>query len=1353
TAADGVDVTMTLQSGTGFLNGTDVRQTESGSATFDNLSISVTGSKTLRASAGEGFLDSASFDITPGNLFRLVILAPGESLAPITGKSGTPSTQFTDMPFNVTVHGVDSFYNIVDTDDTVQITSSDGLATLPADTALVNGTVVLPVTLATPGNQTVTATDVTNGSILANTSTINVVVQPRYRTIASGNWNDPAIWEISEDGGNTWDAAISTPTSADGLILVSNTHTVTVTANVSVDQTTVEQGAQITVNSGVTLTVANGPGTDLSVSGVVQNAGTITPAGTIVFGSTGKYQHNQNAGVIPAAIWNDGSEMEHIGGTTGTTASGWGQNFYHVTWNCPSQTGNQNIAGELTTVRGNFHLKDAGATGTVHVRLTGSSTVTISIYGDVIVDDGVLTGGNSTGVATLNIGGDVQLNSGQIWLKDGNVTGGSIWNITNNLTVSSGTQLRKNSTGNGNMEINFSGAGLQTYVNNGTVGSNIVWTVRSGSVLDVGTSLITGGGTGSAFTLESGGGLRTANAGGISTSGASGSIQISGARNFSSGADYTYNGSVAQVTGSGLPATVNNLTIANAAAAVSLTAGVTVNGTLTVDAGANLNFDSKTVTCAGPPSLGGALTMQVNKTAPNTFSGAKLTQTAGTLTYGGTVTVTASGNALSAGDSIPLFDSTGGFGGGFTTVTGPTVPAGLARDVTQLTGGTGGNIEITCDGTLVADAGSDQSICPSGSVGIGGSPTASGGSGGYTYSWSPATGLDNANIANPTASPASTTEYTVTVTDASGCTAQDSVTVTVNTPPTVDAGSDQTICSGGGALIGGSPTASGTGPFTYSWSPATGLDDDEAANPTASPTTTTEYTVTVTDGNGCTAQDSVTVTVNNEPEVVTHPESVAGCPGSEAQFTVSATGGDLNYAWRKLGAGWGTANGWQLDPTSNTGQRGFFIGDSTGNAGGSSGINTSGKAWGLYANSGQVASAVRNFGGAMDVGSTFQIDMDNGWIESGGTVGFGLQNSSGENVLEFYFANGQSSYTISAGSVSPAPSIGFTGDGLRIKITLTSATTYSATVETPVGGTTYGPFTGSLLSPGGGQSITRLRLFNANAGTDAERNAYFNSISLRGREDSAAAYTSWTDGDNLGNAPLANGGNISGADTDTLTIDPVGAGDVGSYDVVVWNTCGQDVSDPATLTLNCPPVAGTDSYDRTAGLQLLISIADLLTNDSDPDLDTVSYAGLTSLTTTNGTTLITNNLFILYTNSVSLNVNDQFSYVITDGNGLYATGIVNITVITEQYSTNSITKLQVGVPEAGKNTIVFAGIPGVEYTLQRNTNLTEGVGWVDIFTDDTGGLMQHVDDFSDIPGVPPNPAPSEAYYRLKYQTP
>jgi len=85
---------------------------------------------------------------------------------------------------------------------------------------------------------------------------------------------------------------------------------------------------------------------------------------------------------------------------------------------------------------------------------------------------------------------------------------------------------------------------------------------------------------------------------------------------------------------------------------------------------------------------------------------------------------------------------------------------------------------VTVNAKPTADAGADAVIISGESVVIGGTPTASGGTLSYTYSWTPTT-LNDTSIANPTASPAVTTTYTVTVTDSNGCTDSDDVTVTV----------------------------------------------------------------------------------------------------------------------------------------------------------------------------------------------------------------------------------------------------------------------------------------------------------------------------------------------------------------------------------------------------------------------------------------------------------------------------------------------------------------------------------------------------------------------------------------------
>lgn len=80
---------------------------------------------------------------------------------------------------------------------------------------------------------------------------------------------------------------------------------------------------------------------------------------------------------------------------------------------------------------------------------------------------------------------------------------------------------------------------------------------------------------------------------------------------------------------------------------------------------------------------------------------------------------------------------------------------------------------------LTANAGADRSVLYAVTTTLGGSPTASGGTPPYTYSWSPMTSLDNPNAANPMAKVMSTTTYTVTVTDANRGTATDQVVITV----------------------------------------------------------------------------------------------------------------------------------------------------------------------------------------------------------------------------------------------------------------------------------------------------------------------------------------------------------------------------------------------------------------------------------------------------------------------------------------------------------------------------------------------------------------------------------------------
>ncbi|HRI26972.1 MAG TPA: choice-of-anchor L domain-containing protein [Chitinophagales bacterium] len=187
---------------------------------------------------------------------------------------------------------------------------------------------------------------------------------------------------------------------------------------------------------------------------------------------------------------------------------------------------------------------------------------------------------------------------------------------------------------------------------------------------------------------------------------------------------------------------------------------------------------------------------------------------------------------------------------------------------------------------LTIDAGNTVSICP----GQGAQLQASGGS---NYVWSPVTGLSNPNIANPIASPTQSTWYTVQGVDAYGCNAQDSVLVYVyNVPYLPPFNLDTAICSADIAVIP-LQTTNPISNYNYQWIPATGLDNPNSPNPTATISATTTYTLLVTNPQGCVTTQSVTIEIAQLSAEVTL-EDAQICPGDEAALSA---GDFAAYVW------------------------------------------------------------------------------------------------------------------------------------------------------------------------------------------------------------------------------------------------------------------------------------------------------------------------------------------------------------------------------------------------------------------------------------------------------------------------
>ncbi|GAA4461372.1 hypothetical protein GCM10023093_05910 [Nemorincola caseinilytica] len=447
--------------------------------------------------------------------------------------------------------------------------------------------------------------------------------------------------------------------------------------------------------------------------------------------------------------------------------------------------------------------------------------------------------------------------------------------------------------------------------------------------------------------------------------------------------------------------------------------------------------------------------------------------------------------------------------------------------------------QVTVDPKPVAAPANNGYICNGGTVNLTANPSG----GANTFTWS-GSALSSTSVQNPTATPTTTSVYTITVSDGTGrpgCAPSTmyTTTVSVNATPTAAPANNGHICQGGTVNLSANPAG---GSNTYTWS-GSFLGSTTAQNPTANPTVTGTYSLVVSDGStqpGCAPATVYTtqVTVNNVPTAVpTNSGSI--CNGGTVTLNANPANGATTYAWSGTGLSSGSAQNPTATPTSTT-TYSLTVSDGSGHSGCSPAT--------IY---------------------TTQVTVDpkpvaapanNGYICNGGTVnltanpsggantftwsGSSLSSASVQNPTATPTATGIYSLTVSDGTARPgcAPATIYTtsvtvnakpvaapaNDGY-----ICNGGTVNLTAN-PSGGANTFTWSGSSLSSGAAQDPTA---------TPTATGVYSLTVSDGSTQPGCAPATVYTTEVTVNAKPIAapaNSGSICNGGTVTLNANPAG---------------------------------------------------------------------------------------------------------------------------------------------------------------------------------------------------------------------
>ncbi|MES2388083.1 MAG: T9SS type A sorting domain-containing protein [Bacteroidota bacterium] len=306
-------------------------------------------------------------------------------------------------------------------------------------------------------------------------------------------------------------------------------------------------------------------------------------AGNVFVGDAGNNRIRKIKLWADSYIWSNGAVTKNL-----TVSASGSYTVQSVSGTCTSAASNViavavsptasaagSITGDITPARSSTSTYSVPA-------ISGATGYSWSYSGTDVTISGTtnsvsLTIGANATSGTLTVLGTALCGNGALSGLAITVTG------NNNLAISTSRTL------SGNYDnISFSGTPVITLTGPVTINSDI--TVPAGVTIITGCNIISGSGS---FTLEAGALLQVCNTEGIATSGNTGAIQTA-VRIFSPGADYEFNGTAAQITGSGLPSTVRNLTVNNGAG-VSLSSATGVTRILTLASGVFATGDRLTI--------------------------------------------------------------------------------------------------------------------------------------------------------------------------------------------------------------------------------------------------------------------------------------------------------------------------------------------------------------------------------------------------------------------------------------------------------------------------------------------------------------------------------------------------------------------------------------------------------------------------------------------------------------------------------------------------------------------------------------------------------------------------------------